>query len=40
MLTLKMDNNLESHPTLLVFSDDFMSDDSHLAANGCSAESF
>ena len=35
-----MDNNLESHPPSSVFFDGFMLDESHLAANGCSAESF
>ena len=34
------ESNLESHPSPLAFLDDFMLDESHLAANGCSAESF
>ena len=39
-LPLKKENNLESHPPPLALSDGFMSDVSHFAAKGCSAESF
>ena len=38
---MKNENNLESHPPFeSAFIDGLMSDESHLAANGCSAESF